>query len=575
MSPTDTSSTHRHGPGFLDAGRAGRGFAVPTRRDRGCGCGTCTRCAGFTSPVRPRFFAGQLLTDVELTALERYVIDKNRLHNRYLHGWGVVCGLEVACGDCGDDLVVRPGYALDPCGNDVIVPSSQRIDIAQAIQRCLSAERTTPVCDPPVSAPPSRCDDEATWCVTLRYRDYDIRPVVPLVASPSRSCSCGGASCGGASGCGCGCGGASGCGGNGNGAAAVLPPGCEPTRTVECYELGVCRDDGGCHDLADRLAGTMPARILECLRSISGLFQRRVSADAQRVGFRLALDSTRRGDLAKAHDAVCDLYDAVVELYENDPLSTRCTYPQELAAIQCTPQGQNETDEEYLARMRETVRQLLVLVVVYARDCVCDALLPPCPPEPCDDRLILACVTVKDGKVTDICNLACRRYAGSFVSRGYWFPVGPVLGWLAGVLCCFPILAQGRRRGIDPARILRAVDPDAALRTVVADQDFALVAELRRRAARLAGRLRGPQWRAFVSRWLGQRVNLAGYVGRSAASTTSALNRRKMRTRVVEVDDPANVPVLGAGILPLVPADTPIVLYVHRNKVVGFAADSS
>src|SRR5438477_11652984 len=81
----------------------------------------CPACGGLTCFCRPRFFAGQVLTEADLNRLEQYTVDKNRLHNRYLHGWGVVCGLDVVCDPCAGGVVVRPGYALSPCGDDIIV----------------------------------------------------------------------------------------------------------------------------------------------------------------------------------------------------------------------------------------------------------------------------------------------------------------------------------------------------------------------------------------------------------------------------------------------------------------------
>ena len=66
----------------------------------------CPSCGGLKCYCRPRFFPGQLLTDRELNGLEQYVVDKNRLHNRYLHGWGVACGLEVTCDNCDNGNVV-------------------------------------------------------------------------------------------------------------------------------------------------------------------------------------------------------------------------------------------------------------------------------------------------------------------------------------------------------------------------------------------------------------------------------------------------------------------------------------
>jgi hypothetical protein len=67
----------------------------------GCGCAACG--SGIvpanlpaTAFVRPNFFAGQLLTEDDLSALTAYTIAKDRLHNRHLFGAGVVCGLRVS-----------------------------------------------------------------------------------------------------------------------------------------------------------------------------------------------------------------------------------------------------------------------------------------------------------------------------------------------------------------------------------------------------------------------------------------------------------------------------------------------
>jgi hypothetical protein len=584
VTDTDLSSTGRWsqaGSGLTPWSSRGR-WPAPTGPKMPCGCGVCPACTGLTSATRPRFFAGQLLTDAELIELQSYVIDKNKLHNRFLHGWGVVCGLEVVCGDCGDDIVVRPGYALDPCGNDVVVPSAQRFDIAAAIQACLTAERTSPICDPPYGEPPSRCDDEATWCVTLRYREQDVRPITPLAPSPARSCSCGGASCGcggngggGRSGyeCTCGAGGghsATACGCSAPAGKTSPAPGCEPTRTIECFELGACRDEGRCHDFGDVIAGTMPQRIIECLLAVSGLFSDRISKDNQKVGARIALDVTKRGDADKAEAAVGQLYDAVVELYERDPLRTRCTYPKEFDEIVIVPQDEGESESAYLDRMSRNTQLLLVLVVNYLRDCICDALLPPCPPDPCDDRIILACVTMKDGKVVEVCNQACRRYAGSFVSREYWLPVGPVLTWLAGLLCCFPILGRGRYRGVDVGRLLRSYDPERSARQKLAENDFAAVSDVWSRAQQAVRRVRGSVRGDLVSRLIGDRVNLAAQLGKRPSTATRALAKQRVTASVVEVDDPDLIPARGVGPLPLVRPGSRVVAYVHENKVLGF-----
>jgi hypothetical protein len=88
------------------------------QHDDQCGCPVCQ---GLRCMERPRYFAGQLLTETELNSEQEYVRAKQRLHNRYLHGSGVVCGLQVVCSDCDGWVTIKEGYAIDPCGNDVIV----------------------------------------------------------------------------------------------------------------------------------------------------------------------------------------------------------------------------------------------------------------------------------------------------------------------------------------------------------------------------------------------------------------------------------------------------------------------
>src|SRR5262245_47892370 len=103
----------------------------------GCNCKTgcrCqTRCCDLDCLIRPNFFCGQLLTDADLTAMVEWNRSRFAL-SRYRDGWGVVCGLDVSCSPvygatvscCGDSnggpfVYVNPGYAIDCCGNDLVV----------------------------------------------------------------------------------------------------------------------------------------------------------------------------------------------------------------------------------------------------------------------------------------------------------------------------------------------------------------------------------------------------------------------------------------------------------------------
>jgi hypothetical protein len=95
-----------------------------------CGCAPCDgTCCRLDCIIQPRFFCGQLLTDADLSALVKWSRDRFGL-SRYRHGWGVVCGLDVH-GKYGaaTTVTVTPGYAVDCCGNDIIVCEDVSIDI--------------------------------------------------------------------------------------------------------------------------------------------------------------------------------------------------------------------------------------------------------------------------------------------------------------------------------------------------------------------------------------------------------------------------------------------------------------
>lgn len=69
---------------------------------------------------RVNYVVGQVLGVDCFTAEQDYFLAKHRLHNRYLHGWGVVRGLQVSLTDASE-LVVAPGLAIDCAGNEIHV----------------------------------------------------------------------------------------------------------------------------------------------------------------------------------------------------------------------------------------------------------------------------------------------------------------------------------------------------------------------------------------------------------------------------------------------------------------------
>ncbi|MFF7655298.1 hypothetical protein ACFZCY_36645 [Streptomyces sp. NPDC007983] len=154
------------------------------RTDCGCGCGgDATRTSAF---VRPRFFAGQLLTEDDLSLLVEYTTAKRRLHNRSLYGPGVICGLGVTCDPCGGGTVaVHPGHALDCAGNDIVVSCTERVDVT-ALVRERRVQALGVDCG-------EDCDDEdgRRYGLYVRYQELPVEPVAPYATEepcPSPGC---------------------------------------------------------------------------------------------------------------------------------------------------------------------------------------------------------------------------------------------------------------------------------------------------------------------------------------------------------------------------------------------------
>jgi hypothetical protein len=79
--------------------------------------------AGRGNLKRPRYFSGRVLGAADFTAEQDYHREKLRRHNRALIGWGIASGLAVRVAETGvTRIVVEPGYALDPNGEEISVP---------------------------------------------------------------------------------------------------------------------------------------------------------------------------------------------------------------------------------------------------------------------------------------------------------------------------------------------------------------------------------------------------------------------------------------------------------------------
>lgn len=624
--------------GYKISGKTNRVVAAPSTKKSGCGCGSsnadcnCGVCEGLQSQSYPRYFAGQLLTETELNGTMAYVKAKNRLHNRYLHGWGVVCGLQVACHPCDGWVNVRSGYALDPCGNDILVPQDVEVNVLEMIRACRNAKQKRANCDPIHPNAKADCGDaEEYWCLTLAYDEQECRPVMPLKNSTGKSlCSCG---CGGGSKCSCG--GSAGA----NAVTGTRPGACEPTRLCETYTFDVvcspdqCKAELPAFPIMPRLedqprdgklalnklsapalalavwlaqalknadlSDTLFMRVATCLRELSKFLVAQMGLQATQAMVAVLVDpASAKKNLSSAitYASLTKMYRAVQNLYAQNPLNVRCAITNMLNYVEQPAPGANEPSDVYIPRAQASAYSLAALILQYALDCLCQNLMPPCPENPCDNRLILACMTIKNDKIVSICDFGCRRYAGSFPAWEYWLsalPIIPVIREFVKMMCCTDVLTlinprshyqrnsirvmEARRaEGVDapeaqPAvfnnrlmEFAQAVDPDGMLRKAVFANNFA---EPKKLAQALMSRLGGmslPNLSATAP------VELAALRQMKTADAKAELKRRGVDVVARAVAANADPSFINMN-AELVESGQKVVMFTRGGKTLGFA----
>jgi hypothetical protein len=88
----------------------------------------CEPVCETIATCRNRYFTGRYLTARDFSLEQGYFLSRHRLHNRLLHGWGIVCGLEVGPHEhpnCTNHVVVQPGIAIDCCGREIVLEQPQ------------------------------------------------------------------------------------------------------------------------------------------------------------------------------------------------------------------------------------------------------------------------------------------------------------------------------------------------------------------------------------------------------------------------------------------------------------------
>ena len=93
------------------------------------------QCGDVALPVNPyvsnRYHFGMLLGVADLEAEQAYHRGKTWLHNAWLHGSGCVWGLEVQIEASRNEVVVKPGLAVDGHGRELNVSADMCVDITR------------------------------------------------------------------------------------------------------------------------------------------------------------------------------------------------------------------------------------------------------------------------------------------------------------------------------------------------------------------------------------------------------------------------------------------------------------
>jgi hypothetical protein len=362
------------------------GNSTSKQGDCGCGCHeTGTPCCTNVCFERPNYFCGHLLTDDDLTTGVRYVREKNKLYHRTLHGSGIVCGLGVRRDpDCPGNVLIGEGFAIDACGNDLVVCEQQSFNVIAALRRkgCM----VTAAGDPCKETDDDDCHMKNCFWIAARYRETPSDFESPLESA----CSPG-------------------------------PSACEPTRIHETVEFEVLEECPDHPSAIERIA----ERFKCCFRVLTeGNFAKSVAFYKQDLNLLFSGDDSAPAgtvsDGGDYFDIFCQLrayflqhirkfpdpYDALLEhRVESIPAPPRRTY------------GDTDRDTKIRATPRESMCGLFTQVFRYVSDCLSSAMVFPCSAPMCGGEVVLGTIEIEDGKLARICH-CCRTYVWS--AANFW-----------------------------------------------------------------------------------------------------------------------------------------------------------
>ena len=131
---------------------------------------------------RPSFSLGGYVTAADLHKDQKYRQRRQQCHNRFLHNWGIVCGLRVVPAQDPARpwaVLVCPGYAIDCCGREIEVPEAAKLDIREHLWKRPSSSSKQ-------FHPSLAAATRPTAYVAVRYAEELVHPI----PAPQPACGC-------------------------------------------------------------------------------------------------------------------------------------------------------------------------------------------------------------------------------------------------------------------------------------------------------------------------------------------------------------------------------------------------
>lgn len=123
---------------------------------------------------RLHYYDHQYLREHDFTAEQTYHRDMRHLHNRSLHVWGIVNGLEVNAPD-NSTIEISPGMAIDNLGREIVLSEKETIPVNLALNDkrylviCFREEQT----DPPPDEFKISETDRTRWTESYQFEFYE------------------------------------------------------------------------------------------------------------------------------------------------------------------------------------------------------------------------------------------------------------------------------------------------------------------------------------------------------------------------------------------------------------------